>query len=322
MFPDNAVYVLRNIGTLGFMYFLFISDVKMDIFTVRKGDRRRWPIAVLGIVVPMVFSVGAAMVERNYLDDSIKRASSLVGITSSLAISSFPVMYQIVKEINLVSSEIGRMALSTSIISDMVGMNGIVIFEAWKQGEDNPVIAVWYLFSLIIVLVTIICGVRQVMLWIVRSTPEGKPVDEIYVTMILLGVAVFGFITDMLGLDICNGPLWLGLAVPDGPPLGAILVEKSETIMSDILMPVAFMQIGMIIDFSGMFTLWSHLQPLLTIVVVGYTVKLVSTFIVSRYLDLTLRDSLTLTLLLSLRGEVELLLFIHWMDFRVPFSLF
>lgn len=316
------MYVARNIGLVGFMYFLFISGVKMDIFTIRKVDKRRWYIAIVGMVVPLVCSVAVSLVERQYMDETIRRASSIWGITSSLAISAFPVLYQVVREFNLISSEMGRMALSTAVISDVVGMIGVVIFEAWKQGEDKPIVAVWYLFSLIIVLATIICGLRQAMLWIVRTTPEGKPVEEIYVIMILLGVPIFGFIADMFGLAVCNGPLWLGLAVPDGPPLGAILVEKSETIMSYILMPFIYLHIGMIIDISAMCFHWAHLKPLLTIVLVGYTVKMIATFIMSRYLDLTLRDSLTLALLLSLRGEIELLLFLHWMDFKVLFSCF
>ncbi|XP_051132277.1 cation/H(+) antiporter 24-like isoform X2 [Andrographis paniculata] len=319
MFPDNAEYVVRNVGTIGFMYFLFISGVKMDVFTLRRVDRKHWIIAVVGVIVPLVCSIAVAMVERKSLPEGTEKPFSLMGITSSLAISAFPVIYPIVKEFNLVSSEMGQMALSTSIISDVIGNIGVTIFEAGKQGEDRPIGALWYMISLIVVLGAIMGGIRQAMLWIVRTTPDGKPVDQIYVITILLGVLVIGFIADMFGLAIANGPLWLGLAVPDGPPLGAILVEKAETIMTEILLPCSFMNIGTIVDFSTLSHHWSHLLPLFFIVISGYTSKMIATLITSQYLDMTLRDGLTLSLLLSLRGEVELLLFVHWMDFKFTF---
>lgn len=289
----------------------------MDLTVVRNVDKKQWYIAFVGIVAPLCFSAGIAFLERKSLDKATRATSSILGIASSLAITSFPVLYHIVKELNLISSEIGRMALSTSIISDVIGLNGIVIFEASKQGEHRPIAVLWYSISLIVIVASILGGLRKVLMWIIRTTPQGKPVDQFYVVAILLGVMVSGFVADMFGLAICNGPFWLGLAIPDGPPLGSILVEKSETIVMEILMPFSFMYVGMITDFSSMSGYWTHLQPLFFMVLTGYTIKTVSTLIASRLLGMTIRDSLTLSLIMSLRGEVELLLFLHWMDFRV-----
>ncbi|KAH6814502.1 hypothetical protein C2S51_023520 [Perilla frutescens var. frutescens] len=317
MFPDNAEYVVQNIGIIGFMYFLFISGVKMDIFSVRKADKKHWYIALFGVLVPLCCAVTVASSMRKSLDKEMMKASSIWGITASLSMTAFPVLYPIMKELNLLSSEIGRVALSTAIIGDVIGMNGVVIFEASKQGGDRPMAALWYMVSLTVVLASLFGGLRQVMMWIIRTTPVGKPVDEIYVIAILLGVMVIGFVADMFGLAIANGPLWLGLAVPDGPPLGAILVEKSETILTNILMPFSFMYLGMITDLSSMSGHWYHLQPLLFTVITGYTMKMISTLITARFLNMTIRDSLTLSLIMSLRGEVEFLLFIHWMDFKI-----
>ncbi|KAL3850564.1 hypothetical protein ACJIZ3_012446 [Penstemon smallii] len=317
MYPDNADYVIRNLGVIGFMYFLFISGVKMDIMVVKKLGKKHWYIALVGVLVPLSSSITIAFLERKSLDKRISNLSSIWGICSSLAITAFPVLYPIVRELNLLSSEIGRMALSTAVVSDVIGMNGVLIFEASKQGENRPIAALWFMISFIVVVSSVFIGVRQAMLWIVRTTPEGKQVDQIYVIAILLGVMVIGFIADMFGLAIANGPLWLGLAVPDGPPLGAILVEKSETILTNFLMPLSFIYVGMITDVSSMSGHWSNLQPLFFMVLGGYSIKMIATLAASRFFDLSTRDSLTLSLIMSLRGEVEFILFMHWMDFEM-----
>ncbi|XP_047967425.1 cation/H(+) antiporter 24-like isoform X1 [Salvia hispanica] len=317
MFPDNGYYVIKNMGIVGFMFYLFISGVKMDIFAVRKADKKHWYIALFGVMVPLCCGVAVAFYWRKSLTPELVKASAVMGITSSLAMTAFPVLYPIMKELNLLSSEIGRVALSIAVIGDVIGMNGVVIFEASKQGENQPIAALWYIISLAVVQASIFGGVRQFMIWIIRTTPVGKPVDQVYVVGILLGVFVVAFVADALGLAIANGPLWLGLAVPDGPPLGAILVEKSETILTNIFMPFSYMYVGMVTDLSSMSGNWDYLRPLLYVVLTGYIMKMVSTLAIARFLDLTIRDSLTLSLIMSLRGEVEFLLFIHWMDFKI-----
>ncbi|KAG6411919.1 hypothetical protein SASPL_124572 [Salvia splendens] len=317
MFPDNAFYVIQNMGVMGFMLYLFISGVKMDISVVKKTDKKHWYIALFGVMVPLCFGIVVAYYWRKSMAPEIVQASSIWGVTSSLAMTAFPVLYPIMKELNLLSSEMGRVALSIALISDVIGMNGVVIFEATKQGERRPMAAVWYLVSLIVVLASLFCGLRRLLQWIIRTTPAGKPVDQAYVVALLLGVFAIGFVADALGLAIANGPLWLGLAVPDGPPLGTILVEKSETILANVFMPFSYMYVGLLTDLSSMSGHWNYLRPLLYVVLTGYVMKMISTFVIARLLDMTTRDSLTVSLIMSLRGEVEFLLFIHWMDFKM-----
>ncbi|CAA2986590.1 cation H(+) antiporter 24-like [Olea europaea subsp. europaea] len=317
MFPEDSEFMLKNIGVMGFMYFVFLSGVKMDLSVIKRAGKKHWYIALSGVIVPFCTTAITAIILRKSQEKELVKALSVWGVSSALSITAFPVLYPIVRELNLLSSEIGRLALSTAVISDIIGIQGIIIFEAGKQGEERPITALWYLISLIVVMVSIIGGVRQAMLWIVRTTPEGKPVDQIYVIGILLGVLVAGFVADMGGLAIANGPLWLGLAVPDGPPLGATLVQKSETIIMDLLMPFSFLYVGLTTDVYTISAQWSHLHPLFYMALVAYTIKMVSTLVSSRFFDMTIRDSFTLSLIMSLRGEVELLLFIHWMDFKM-----
>ncbi|GFP97348.1 cation/H(+) antiporter 25 [Phtheirospermum japonicum] len=317
MFPDNAYYVIKNIGLIGFMYFLFLSGVKIDIAVIKRAEKKHWYIALAGVLAPLCVSLCIAFIERKSLDKETAKAASIWGISSYLSTSAFPVLYPIVRELNLLSSGIGRMALSTAVVSDVIGMHAIVIFEASKQGEHRAIAALWFLISSVIVVGTMISSVRRAMVWIIRTTPEGKPVDQIYVVAILLGVMVAGLVSDMFGLTIVNGPLWLGLAIPDGPPLGTIIVEKSEIILRNILMPFSFMYIGLLIDVSSMTGQWSHLHPLLFMVLATHVVKMVSTLAASRFFDLVIRDSLTLSLIMSLKGEVEIMLFLHLIDIKI-----
>ncbi|KAI3670213.1 hypothetical protein L1987_88031 [Smallanthus sonchifolius] len=317
MFPGQSAFIFRNIGSFAFMYFMFVSGVKMDLLMIKKATKKQWYIAMFGMVVPVAATGGVALLVRNSLEPEMKKGSSIWGVSASLAITSFPVLHPIIRELNLLSSDIGRMALATAVIGDLVGMYGIIAFEAAKQGEGRPMAALGYIVSLILVMITIFGGNRMLMFWIIKMTPEGKPVEQFYIISILAGVLVWGFLSDFLGIALANGPMWFGLAIPDGPPLGATLVQKCESFISDILMPFAYINMGLMTDVFAMRDAWATLQPLFLIILTGYMSKFVSTLFMTRFFEMPIKDGVTLSLIMSLRGQVEFLLFIHWLDFQM-----
>ena len=144
MFPDNAAYVMKNIGILGFMYFLFVTGVKMDLTLIRKSGKKNWYIASVGVALPLTIVTIVAFMLRKSMDKDLAKISSIGAVSSSLAITTFPVLFPVLQELNLLSSEIGRMALSTAIISDTIGINALLAFEAAKQGEGQTIGALWY----------------------------------------------------------------------------------------------------------------------------------------------------------------------------------
>ncbi|XP_019167278.1 PREDICTED: cation/H(+) antiporter 24-like [Ipomoea nil] len=314
---EKVQFLGKNVGLIGFVYFFFLSGVKTDLGAVRKVGSKHWYLAAFTVFVPFVCDIFIGIAFRKSMEKELAKASSIFEFSAMFALTAFPVIYPIIKEFNLLSSEIGRMALSVAVISDVIGAQFLIAFDASKQMEAKTSAGVWFIVSTIVIMASIFLGIRHVMVWIVRLTPEGKPVEQIYVVAILLGVLVFAFISDFCGLSMVHGPLWFGLAVPDGPPLGATIVEKCETIVIELLMPFSYAFIGSVTDISAMSGQWTILRPMFIMALVGYTTKLLSVLLSSRFLNLPLRDGLALSLILSLRGQVEVLLYMRWMNVKL-----
>lgn len=313
--PENRQFVVRNLGIMGFMFFLFIAGVKMDMTYIRRAGRKHIYLAIYGVIIPSAFTTVVALATRDQMDESLAKVSTLGGVISAFAITSFPVLSPILKELNLLSSEVGRLAMSTAIIGDIIGLIAIVSFEAVKQGEVHPMNGVWYLVSLICLAIFLYTAIRWLMQWIVSRTPDGKPVGQGYVVGILVLVGAMGFLTDFFGMAIANGPLWLGLVIPDGPPLGATLVERTETFVAYFLMPFSFAVVGMYTDVSMLTAVgWAGVGPLFAMVATAYITKVIGSLVPAMFYNIPFKDSLTFSLILSLRGQVELLLFLHWID--------
>ncbi|CAL0334964.1 unnamed protein product [Lupinus luteus] len=303
---------------MGFMFYVFIYGVKMDPFLLRKTGKVHLYVALVGISIPTtsVFVVGLLM--RKTMEKEMATNSSIGIIAAYLGITAFPVLYNVLKEFNFLNSDVGRMALAMAIIGDAFGVFTVVAFEAGKQGEAGAENALWYMISLVVIIMIILFCIRPVMVWIDDNIPEGGSVDHSFVVAILLGVLVMGFITDFLGISIANGPLWLGLVIPDGPRLGATIIQKSETIMNDLLIPFSYLMVGSYTDVYAMSNVdWSSLIPLFAMVLTGYLTKFFSTWFAAFYWRIPFRDGLTLSFIMSLRGQIELILFVHMMDKKI-----
>lgn len=317
----NAEFIVTNIGLIGFMFFLFVYGVKMDSTLLKKTGKKHVSIALMSIIVPSLAALAVAVIMRKDMDTELSKMTSLLGICMYLGLSSCPLLFIVLKEHNLLSSDVGRTAISTGILGDFFAVTLAVLFEAGKQGETGLMNATWYMISLVVYSVIFFVFIRRAMVWIKETTPEGHAIKPSYVTSILLGIFVASFMTDMVGLSIGAGALWLGLTIPAGPPLGNAMLEKTETLMTEILMPFTFLMVGYNIDIYAMFDAgWSYLFPLFCMALTAYSIKFFSTWFTTLYWRMPFRDGLTLSLVLSLRGQIELIMFIHWMDKKVSSS--
>lgn len=83
-------------------------------------------------------------------------------------------------------------------------------------------------------------------------------------------------------------------------------------------MPFSFAFVGLYVDVNAMSSAgWSGLGPLFAITMTGYVSKFLGTLITSAFFELPIRDGLVLSFIMILRGQVEIVVFLHWMDKKV-----
>ncbi|XP_030949406.1 cation/H(+) antiporter 15-like, partial [Quercus lobata] len=156
-----------------------------------------------------------------------------------------------------------------------------------------------------------IYGIRPALVSIIKKTPEGKLIDETYVVLILLGALFMGFTTDFLGSSILYGPIILGFIVPDGPPLGSILVEKGECFVSEFLLPLLFVRVGYELDVRAMGDLRTAFT-FMAILFAGYFAKFLGVFLASLSFKLRPRTAFLLGLIMNNKGIIEIVIYFRW----------
>ncbi|CAH8366204.1 unnamed protein product [Eruca vesicaria subsp. sativa] len=313
VFPPVSSYIFANVGLMGFFYFFFITAAKTDVAAIAKSPKKHKYIAAISVIVPMVCMTATGMTMRDQMDTNMGKPSSVGGIAFALAFSSFPVIYTILRDMNLLNSEVGKFAMSVALLGDMAAILALVFFEAIIQAKGGGVKAVvFYIVSVVIFSCFMVLVVKRGLEWVVDQTPQGKLVDQNYIVMILMGVLVACFLTDMLGLLIGSGPVWLGLILPHGPPMGSTLAIRSETFIHEFLMAFSFGLVGLHTDVHFLTAdTWDHqLAPLVYMTTVGFITKFISVAAAAVFFKVPTRDSLTLGLIMNFRGQLDIMLYL------------
>ncbi|CAN1266469.1 Cation/H(+) antiporter 24 [Linum perenne] len=313
--PPNAQFVAKNLGIMGFMFFLFLSGVKMDMSVIKKSTKKEWLLSVIGMVIPIVVLCIVSAIIRPTMDPELSKVSSIGAIIGLVSISAFYVIHPILEEMNMLSSEIGRMALSTSIIIDTIGIFFMVAFEVMRHAESSARAAMWYNVSVVVLMVFIGTTLRRLVQWIIDQHQVGQPIKQMYIVALLLGSLIVAFLCDMFGIGIANGSFWLGLVIPDGPPLGSTIVDRSETFILHMFMPFSYILIGMLVDvFSIVAIPWSSLSPFFIITMTGFVSRFLANMIATVVMEMSFKERVSLSLMLCLRGQMEYIIGVMWLD--------
>ncbi|MBA0644888.1 hypothetical protein Goklo_013058, partial [Gossypium klotzschianum] len=232
-----GIQIMDTASLFGFTLFFFLTGVKMDIKSAFRTTKRSLGIGIVSLLSPIL--VGAAVHEtlRQPNEPEHIRTERLVG-TLIEALTSFSVIACLLAELKILNTELGRLALSSAAVGDLSTLFLVRIITFSRHISSSP-------FSVLVRGVITCCFValiffvfRPLMYWVIKRTPNGEPVAEVYITattMAAVGCAVLTHWTDRSPLI---GAFLFGLAVPDGPPLGSALIDKFECFTSGLFLSV------------------------------------------------------------------------------------
>ncbi|XP_040380195.1 cation/H(+) antiporter 15-like [Oryza brachyantha] len=305
VFPARGEAVLNTVATFGLMYVIFLIGVRMDPTLVVRSGRKGMVIGLSGFLLPLAMTGAGSSGEAMATEPDVSRRSTfLFALAASLSVTSFAVLSPILSELSLLNSDLGRIAMSASMTTDGIAWIIMVVYVLAEAFLVSPATSIWAFLSVAVLAASILFVVRPVALRVIERTPPGKPVEETYVFVFLLIVLLVGFCSDVIGTNSFHGALMLGLAIPDGPPLGTALGEKIEAMVSGLILPLYYAMTGLSTDVWRMH--WGRLQLVVFLAWVG---KLVGVMVSSLYLEIPLRDAVSLSLFMNSKGIVEVITF-------------
>ncbi|KAI0506050.1 K+/H+ antiporter 1 [Xylaria bambusicola] len=308
--PTESLPVLNNVANLGLILFLFLIGLEVDLRLFISNWRVAVGVGLGGLLLPFGLGYAIAWGIYNQFKEEITNNVNFgifgLFVGTALAITAFPVLCRILSELNLLNNSVGVTVLAAGVGNDVVGWILLALSVALVNNA-NGLTALYVLLVTLGWLLFLVFAVRPVFHWALRRTgsiQNGPTQGMIAVTLLL--VLVSSWFTSIIGVHAIFGAFLVGLICPHDGGFAIKVTEKIEDLITVLFIPLYF-------AFSGLSTNLGLLNDGITwayviaIIVIAFAGKIIGGTIAAKISGLVWRESLTIGVLMSCKGLVELI---------------
>jgi Kef-type K+ transport system membrane component KefB len=320
IFPAASMPILNLVANLGLILFLFLVALEVDMRLFMSNWRIALSVGLAGMLLP--FGLGCAIAYGLYhqfrLDAGIVPISFgvyMLFIGTALSITAFPVLCRILTELNLLSTPVGVTVLAAGVGNDVVGWVLLALCVALVN-NGSGITALYVVLCTIGWVLVLIFAIRPCLLWLLRRTGsiQNGPTQGM-VTLILLLTLFSAWFTGIIGVHPIFGGFLVGLICPHDRGFTVKLTEKIEDLVTVLFLPLYFALSGLNTNL-GLLNDGISWAYVVGVIAVAFTGKIVGGTLAARSCKLVWRESLTIGVLMSCKGLVELIVLVR---LAIPF---
>jgi Kef-type K+ transport system membrane component KefB/mannitol/fructose-specific phosphotransferase system IIA component (Ntr-type) len=309
IFPatGNAAVVLGGVSSLAVALFLLVAGMEVDLGAAFRQGRSTIRIALWGLLVPFAFGFLAA---RYFPGLFSEKPSDVFPIfmATALSISALPVVAKILKDLNLIKTDLGTIIVSAATINDLCGWMLFAVVLGLVGKMHGAGAGGFPITAVIGMTLAFVLAMLTVGRWLIHRTlpfiqaHTGWPAG-------MLGFAITGALfsaalTEFIGIHAIFGAFIFGVAFGDSSHVRERTRETLDQFISCIFAPFFFASIGLHLDFVANFSL----VPVVTVLVIAIVGKLVGCYAAGIFSGLSIRESLAVGFAENARGAMEIIL--------------
>ncbi|XP_021278694.1 cation/H(+) antiporter 2-like [Herrania umbratica] len=297
--PTSADYY-QFFSYLFEIIFMFLIGLETDISFSKCNLYVASIIAYSGLILNSILGAALSPLFIKLLRIPDKKIQFATIIMMILANSASLVVIRLVADLKLDTSDVGRLAVTSSLVNEMSCVLVASLYQAvgsWKSFS--------FLFLTFLVTGSLIGLNQYLALWINKSDRENKYVGNAYVSFIFFLILVLSFIVETCGYSSTISCFFVGLMFPRKGKTCRTLLSKLSYLVHNFLLPIYFGYIGFQFDVNYL----NSIATIITVVVMillNFGGKLVSTLAACHYLKIPLNEGFMFSLILSLKGHFDL----------------
>ncbi|XP_057516122.1 cation/H(+) antiporter 14-like [Amaranthus tricolor] len=300
----TVYYIFKTFSMLGFVFYTFIFGVETNMGALRKIGKKAVTISVVGFISSL--ALGYLSYNMLGLQDP---SGGLPRYIIANALTYFMVTCSHVNELGISNSDIARLAGAISLVVDIFGMFAtILIFNVFLPVRQGDYMYPFWILGVYFIMF-FIC--RPLIILIVSYTPEGKRMKDTHFLAIILIILLLGLIT--IQADQHLAVLLMSLFLPE-EPLTTILGERLDVLNNTLFLPIFCAMHGFQTDFNAL----NKRSILVELhVFFGALGKFLGTFLSSFLFGVPIWSAITLGILMSSKGFLDIVLIGTFIDMEV-----
>lgn len=318
LFPVHSLGNLELLSQFGLILFMFTIGMELRMKDLKGQAQQAFIISQSGIIFP--FILGIILTYRLYsrpelLSDGSSFLSLALFVGISLSITAFPVLARIIQERSLSHSHLGRLALSTAAMGDIVAWLMLAAIMAVSQGGSFTS-ALYNMLFLALYLAVIFGILRPLFGLLGRRVRHREVLSKSLMGLIFILLMASAYFTEIMSMHALFGAFMLGLVMPENLDFRVIVKEKVEDVALLLLLPLFFVSSGLRTELGLVNTpqLWGLFLICTLVAVVG---KMGGTYLAARSCGIQRRESLYLGAYMNTRGLMELVVLRIGLDLGV-----
>ena len=318
LFPVHSLGNLELLSQFGLILFMFTIGMELRMKDLKGQAQQAFIISQSGIIFPFILGIilTYGLYSRPELlseGSSFLSLALFVGI--SLSITAFPVLARIIQERSLSHSHLGRLALSTAAMGDIVAWLMLAAIMAVSQGGSFTS-ALYNMLFLALYLAVIFGILRPLFGLLGRRVRHREVLSKSLMGLIFILLMASAYFTEIMSMHALFGAFMLGLVMPENLDFRVIVKEKVEDVALLLLLPLFFVSSGLRTELGLVNTpqLWGLFLICTLVAVVG---KMGGTYLAARSCGIQRRESLYLGAYMNTRGLMELVVLRIGLDLGV-----
>jgi Kef-type K+ transport system membrane component KefB len=317
LFPLSSLGFLNALSQVGVIVFMFLVGLGINPRELKSQGHAAVLTSHVSITAPFVLASFLAVYLYPRLSDSnVPFTSFALFMGAAMSITAFPVLARILTERGMLHSRLGTVAIACAAVDDVTGWCILAYIVLFIRAANTGHPILFTVGGLIAFTLVMVYGVQRLLKRFESLYRQTGRLSENAIALLLLLALSSALCTEWLGIHLLFGSFLMGAIMPKEQKFVRYIVDKFETIVVTMLLPLFF-------AFTGLRTniglvkgpeMWMYCVAIILVATLG---KLGGSVLACWWSGMPVREAAGLGTLMNTRGLMELVILNIGLDIKV-----
>lgn len=304
-FPNFASDYYETMMLYARTIIMFLIGLEMDFPYLIRNLRPACTIACSSSIVCTLFAAAMTSFIHEETESHGSPTMLWLVITVILANTASPVMFRVAIDLKIANSDVGRMAICSSLIGDIYAVILMVIISKNRKSYTNKSWIFLFLLYFVVVIAVVFLNV-YVVAWMNRRNRNKKYLTNAEFFCLLAILFVAAMLLETIGFSSIVACLLIGAMFPRGGKAARTLSIKLLYSVNTFILPVYFGYSGFRADVASINS-FPKVGVIFVVILLSIGGKITGTLLACSHLKIPLNEGVLISFLMNLKGHVDIL---------------